>query len=122
MPMSRCIWIALVLFLVTPVQGLAQESLESKVRTLEETVQLLERRVTSLEAELREQSAPASVPSGKENWRKLQHGMSPDDVEMLLGSPEKVHSTSVTITWYYPSGGHVRFDTRSRKLEAWREP
>ena len=124
MTMSRLDWGALAIFLLAPVQVDAQESVETKVRALEETVQLLERRVAFLEAEIREQSAPASVPAGKGNWRKLRNGMSEGEVESLLGSPSKVNANQAFFIWYYdyPSGGDVRFDGRSRKVEAWSEP
>lgn len=124
MTTCRCRWVALAFLLVAPVQVFAQESVESRVRGLEETVQLLERRVASLEAELRERSAPARVTPGKENWRKLRNGMSEGEVELLLGSPSKVNANQNFFTWYYgyPSGGDDRFDTRSRKVNGWSEP
>jgi hypothetical protein len=114
----------MVILLVAPVQAFSQESLESKVRDLEVTVQLLESRVTSLEAEPREQSAPASVPPGKESWRKLRHGMSEAAVEALLGSPSKIVANEDYFIWWYRETaiGRVEFDTRSRKVKEWSEP
>lgn len=122
MTTSLCSWATVVVLLVTPVQAFAQESVESKMRGLEETVQLLERRVASLEDQLHERSASTSVAPGKENWRKLQNGMPADQVELLLGNPTNIDSSKYIFTWYYPSGGQVRFDTASRKVEGWSEP
>jgi hypothetical protein len=119
---GRCRWVALAFLVMTPVQTFAQESVDSRVRVLEETIQLLERRVASLEDQLRERSAPTSVAPGKEDWRKLRNGMPADEVESLLGSPSKVDSSKYTFMWYYESGGRVRFDTESRKVEGWTEP
>jgi hypothetical protein len=120
--MNLSICIPLTFLLLAPMQAFAQESsIESKVRALEDTVQLLERRMASLEAELREQSAPASIPSGKENWRKLEKGMSEADVERLLGSPSKIDAYGPMTIWHY-GGGSVRFDGDSRTVNAWFEP
>jgi outer membrane protein assembly factor BamE (lipoprotein component of BamABCDE complex) len=37
----------------------------------------------------------------KENWRKLQIGLSMDEVRLLLGEPVKVNSISIGVYWYY---------------------
>ena len=54
---------------------------DARIAKLEETVRLLQERVASLESQLREQSAPVSVPAGKESWRKLHNGMKQAEVE-----------------------------------------
>jgi len=118
------ILVALTLLLVASGDVLAQSSVDSRVQRLEETVQALERRIASLEAQLREQSTPTRAAPGKENWRKLQNGMSEGDVEKLLGSPSHVSSNQVFISWRYdvPSVGYVEFNAKSRKVESWIEP
>ena len=78
---SRCPWAPLLLLLAVSSQVSAQSTVESGLRELEETVRVLERRVTDLEEQLHERSAPAPVASDKLNWRKLQKGMSEGDVE-----------------------------------------
>lgn len=115
-------WIALSFLLVVAGEVFAQSSVDSRVQRLEETIQILERRVASLETQLREQSSASSVAIDKVNWRKLKHGMSERDVESLLGSPSKVDANQVFFTWYYGDRGYVRFDTTSRKVDGWREP
>ncbi len=85
----------------------------------------MELRVAALEAQLRERNAPASVPAGKENWRKLKHGMSESEVEKLLGSPTKVDANPSFFEWRYGNSrtsAHVQFDTESRKVTGWNEP
>ena len=115
-------WAALFVLLAAPVQTIAQESVESKVRNLEESVQRLERRVASLEAQLVEQSAQAHVPLGKEGWRKLQRGMSESEVDSLLGSATRVDENQNFVVWWYEITGYVRFATGSRKVISWSEP
>jgi len=92
------------------------------VQKLEETVQVLERRVADLEEQLRERSALAPVASDKVKWRKLQKGMSEGDVEKLFGSPSKVDAFGSFTIWHYPAGGQVQFDGRSRAVTGWNEP
>ena len=105
-------------------QTFAQSSADSRVDKLEETVRILERRVTTLEEQLRQRNTAPSTPPDKVNWRRLQRGMSEADVERLLGSPTKVEANPGFTVWYYaaPGGGEVHFDAESRKVEGWQEP
>ena len=116
--------VAPVLLLLASSQLFAQSSDDVRVQRLEEAVRALERRVATLENQLRERKAPATVASGKVNWRKLQNGMSEGDVELLLGSPSKVDVNPSFITWYYgyPLGGRVQFNADSRAVQGWSEP
>ena len=119
----RFLWAPLLLLLAATGGASAQSTVESRVQKLEETVQVLERRVADLEEQLRERSALAPVASDKVKWRKLQKGMSQGDVEKLFGSPSKVDAYGSFTTWYYgyPIGGRVRFDG-SRAVTGWNEP
>jgi len=92
------------------------------VEKLERSIQDLERRVASLEAQLRERSAPPTAPSGKEGWRKLKIGMLDKEVEQLVGSPSKVEASQAITTWWFGTRGYVMFDAKSRKVERWSEP
>jgi outer membrane protein assembly factor BamE (lipoprotein component of BamABCDE complex) len=56
----------------------------------------------------------------RSQWRKLQRGMSKDDVKKLLGEPGKVSVAKYYEFWYY-AGGNVTFDSKGR-LDAWNEP
>lgn len=115
---------ALAVITVMPAQVHADDSVESRIRSLEETVHTLERRVASLEAQLHDQSALARVPPNKLVWRKLRRGMSQADVEALLGSPAKVDNYGSFAVWHYGDGaaGEVQFETNSEKVTGWHEP
>jgi len=105
-------------------QLFAQSGDDDRVQKLEEAVRVLERRVASLENQLRERNASAPVASGKVNWRKLKKGMSEGDVEQLLGSPSKINMLGPISVWYYdyPNGGEVRIDTDKHTVRSWSEP
>jgi hypothetical protein len=120
----RNLWTVLVLIFATHGQAFAQSGAESRVEKLEEIVRLLERRVVTLEDQLRQRNAALSIPPDKVNWRKLQKGLSEADVERLLGSPTKVDAFGSFTVWHYgfPSGGRVQFDGGSRTVSGWNEP
>lgn len=121
---SRYLLASFVLILVTSGQVIGQPSAESRVNKLEETVRLLERRVATLEDQLRQRNGAVAIPPDKVNWRRLQKGLSEADVEKLLGSPSKVDAFRSFTIWYYgyPSGGQVQFDGMSRTVSSWSEP
>lgn len=120
---QRYLFALSVLLFVSSGQTFAQSSAESRVDKLEETVRILERRVATLEDQLRQRNAALSIPPGKANWRKLQKGLSETDVERLLGSPTKVAVYNSFTTWEYGSdGGEVHFDPDSRTVSGWLEP
>jgi hypothetical protein len=103
----------------------AQTNVESRVQKLEETIQALERRIAALEEQLQEQSPPSNVNSANASWRRLQKGMTAEEVEKLLGSPSKINEYGSFAVWSYnsPSGyGSVRFRGNPRALESWSEP
>lgn len=125
---GRLIWVVLVFFLLAPGELFAQSSVDSRVQKLEETIQVLERRVASLEDQLRQQNASAPVAAGKVNWRKLHQGMSEHDVEQLLGSPWKVDAFGHFTVWRYEysfgdtrAQGEVDFNDR-QIVQSWHEP
>ncbi len=100
----------------------AQLNLEAKLERMEETVRILERRVASLEEQLRQRGNAAPVAPDKVAWRSLKNGMSERDVEKILGSPSKIEVLGPSATWHYgyPLGGTVRF--RNSNAVAWSEP
>ncbi|WP_212625049.1 hypothetical protein [Pseudomonas sp. PP3] len=114
--------LSVVLFAATG-QALAQSSAESRVDKLEETVRILERRVATIEDQLRQRNTATSISPDKVNWRKLHKGLSDTEVERLLGSPTRVDAYGSFTIWYYgdSDGGQVHFDAKSRTVE-WREP
>jgi len=120
----RLFRVAPILLLLASSQLFAQSGDDDRVQKLEEAVRVLERRVASLENQLRERNASAPVASGKVNWRKLKKGMSEGDVEQLLGSPSKINMLGPISVWYYdyPNGGEVRIDTDKHTVRSWSEP
>ena len=123
MKTGRLIWVAPVFFLLASSELFAQSTVDSRLQKLEEAIRVLERRVASLEDQLREKNASAPVAAGKVNWRKLHQGMSEGDVEQLLGSPTKIDAFGSFTVWYYgyPSGGQVQFNSK-HTVQAWHEP
>jgi hypothetical protein len=120
----RSLWSALPLMLLMCGESTAQSSDDARVQKLEETVQALERRVASLEAQLRDRSTSANSTPANANWRGLKIGMRESDVEQLLGRPSKIDTSKYLVTWYYnyPLGGSVNFGGETRTVERWSEP
>ena len=116
--------IGLATLMLVSSQSIAQESTDSRILNLEETVRVLEQRVAALEAQIRKTGTPTRVAAGKSNWRGLQTGMKEGDVEQLLGSPSKIDVGIFITNWYYGDhrGGSVEFDTDARRVRGWREP
>ncbi len=124
MSTSRHLWIPILVLLAAAEGVSAQSSTEPRIEKLEESIRILERRITLLEQQINQRNEAVAVPPDRMNWRKLQKGMSSNEVEKLLGSPSKVDVfTSFTVWHYgYPLGGRVEFDDRSRSVTRWHEP
>jgi hypothetical protein len=60
---GQFLWVGLLILLLTSGELFAQSSIDSRVQKLEETIRVLERRVASLEDQLRERKASVAVPS-----------------------------------------------------------
>ena len=107
-----------------PLQAKDDETL-----LLKQKINELELRIEQLEAQLRESmDFREMVETGgfgwqnMMNWRKLEIGMSEDEVRSILGPPVKVIKGSKTL-WYYPNiyKGFVSFD-QNGNLAGWNEP
>jgi len=118
---DRLLWVVPMFLLLASGEVFAQSSVDARVQKLEDTIRVLERRVSSLEDQLREKHVPARVASDKLNWRKLEKGMSEAEVEQLLGSPTKVDMYGVYFVWSYDRG-EVRFDGSTSTVTGWHEP
>jgi hypothetical protein len=110
-------------------QEMSADSLLRRIDLLERRATELERRVRELEALKRtETSRSLPVPASPQwrdlrNWRQLRLGMSMDQVRALLGEPERVDAIGYTFWyWDYPLGPQVTFDSRTGKVNGWREP
>ena len=121
MKTGRLFWIAPVLLLLASGGTFAQSSVDDRVQKLEDTIRVLESRVSSLEDQLRDKRAPVRVAPDKVSWRALEKGMSEGDVEQLLGSPSKVNMFGSFYIWHYGSGS-VQFDGDTRTVDGWHEP
>lgn len=66
------------------------------------------------------ENASQAPNEDRSQWRKLQRGMSKDDVKKLIGEPGKVSVGKYYEFWYY-GGGSVTFDSKGR-LDSWNEP
>jgi len=64
-----------------------------------------------------------AIPDGKAAWRRLQVGMSQDEVRSILGEPGKINVSPPVTLWLYPDalGGNVVFDEKG-KVQGWNEP
>jgi outer membrane protein assembly factor BamE (lipoprotein component of BamABCDE complex) len=101
-------------------------SQQETIERLERRVADLEKRVATLEQKLSSSQSTNIQYSEKwknrSNWRKLQRGMTMEQVESLLGTPLKIDGGYLTY-WYYSSQkwhSYVVFE--SGKLDSWTEP
>ncbi len=130
----RAALIALIAAFAIPANAAAQrsrpDSLLLRIDLLERRVAGLEQRVLDLEAVINAQTSrvqPAHATAlwrNLANWRRLQRGMSMDQVRALLGEPHRVETIAIATTWYWgdaPETADVVFDDRGR-LAAWSEP
>ena len=107
------------------------EALQAKVEKLQQKVSQLERKVARLEKLflINKNTTPSSQNSlnsdgwrDKQNWRRLEKGMSKVEVKQILGEPGKINTSSYGDTWYYPDalGGSIDFD--GGRVVGWSEP
>jgi uncharacterized coiled-coil protein SlyX len=89
---------------------------------LEQRVSDLENRVALIEETLSETDTfdtSDKVPKYRENWRQLREGMSQDQVQELLGRPNRIDGGRISI-WHYSTEGRVYFSRG--KVDRWSEP
>ena len=97
----------------------------ARIDRLEKQVQELTVRLSNLESQLKdEDQVQEFVARGNgwksiANWRKLTTSMGYDDVERILGTPERVDGGNLA-RWHYPNRAEVVF--MRGKVESWSEP
>lgn len=97
----------------------------ARIDQLEKQVQELKGRVSNLESQLNDQNEVQELVANGDgwksiaNWRKLTTAMGYDDVERILGTPERVDGGNLA-HWYYPNRAEVVF--MRGKVESWSEP
>jgi hypothetical protein len=93
-----------------------------KIELLERSVLSLSNRVQQLEAQPPRQAN--RIPSSKIAWRKLQLGMTKNQVQRLLGEPDTIQGGAILTYWYYSKsrtgGPRVTFDPE--RVYGWNEP
>jgi peptidoglycan hydrolase CwlO-like protein len=130
---KRFFYVAFVVFCITlttsfvPSLATAQKAtiaeLQKKVERLEERVSELEKLVEELRQQnlspIKITAPPESKKSQvKQNWRRLQEGMSMEQVEQLLGVPPNIRGGAYT-TWSYEPGSVTFYHG---EVTNWSEP
>ena len=116
--------LALSLCMCAPLTAQAETSeadaLRQEVNDLKQVIQHLNQRVEGLEKQRASQSEPSaqavaasetpapqpSVPATpnanvRDQWRRIDHGMTAQDVEALLGRPQRTMMVNLKTVWYY---------------------
>jgi hypothetical protein len=99
---------------------------DSEINRLQQKINELEQKIKKLETLLNESILiPKNDSQGwynKKNWRKLEVGMTQNQVSEILGEPIKIIQGQ-KILWYYPNiyGGIVIFNDNGC-LVSWNEP
>ena len=105
-------------------------SLEARISALERTyeyvLKILSRRNTTpalrpLDSEIQPAPTEEGPRTDKQNWRRLQKGMTREAVTRILGDPERINRYSTWESWNYPGFGYVTFDENGR-VRSWSEP
>jgi hypothetical protein len=119
--------VASLLWAAIPTAARAESSevtaLRQEVSELKQVVQRLDQRVERLEAQRspqseasstdvgvtpsKEEAAPpppaptVSSASARDHWHRIDHGMTPQEVEALLGRPQRTMTVNAKTVWYY---------------------
>jgi len=117
-------FVGLSLCVLAPLAARAEDSetttLREEVTDLKQIIQHLNERVEGLEKQLVPQpesapqaaaapATPAAQPpapaapgqSIREHWRQIDHGMTVENVEALIGRPQRTMTVNLKTIWYY---------------------
>jgi outer membrane protein assembly factor BamE (lipoprotein component of BamABCDE complex) len=96
--------------------------LRQKITELENRIKEMEITLVKYQEKEKTQDQSGYAWQNRKNWRKLETGMSRDEVRSLLGEPIKTVEGVKTL-WYYPDiyRGYVSFDDKGL-LIGWLEP
>jgi len=96
--------------------------LRQKITELENRIKDMEAILTKYQEQEKYQDESSNGSQNRKNWRKLEIGMSSEEVRSILGEPIKTID-GVKKLWYYPDiyRGYVSFDNKGR-LTGWHEP
>ena len=98
--------------------------LEMRISQLEENYERVLKIISGANRETisTNQAARTGEPwKDKQNWRRLQLGMSTDAVVRILGNPEHIDKYPFAERWDYLGGGNVDFNEDGR-VDSWSEP
>jgi outer membrane protein assembly factor BamE (lipoprotein component of BamABCDE complex) len=114
--------ISLAFSLPCTAQGDEAANLRQKITELETRIKELETTLAKYQEHEKAGNNSGNTWENKKSWRKLESGMSRDEVLSLLGEPIKTIEGVKTL-WYYPDiyRGYVSFDDKG-KLTGWQEP
>lgn len=107
--------VVLLVALIAVFDNKPNPKLEQRVSDLENRVDLIEENLTRTDTI----DAPDKGLNYRENWRQLREGMSQDQVQELLGRPDRIDGGRNAI-WHYSVLGRVHF-SRGR-VDRWSEP
>ena len=121
--MNRRITTVIMMLFIIPLISYANDS--DRIDALEQQIQELRIRVSELELAIlrkNDDKGYSNLEDGwksKTNWRMLTTGMSTNDVEDILGEPQRVDGGNV-MAWYYENSGRVIFI--EKRVSGWSEP
>jgi len=118
-----------IILVVSPISYGSDAAQNDEITKLRQKIVELENRIKDMEATLAKYQDQGKVLDessygwqNRKNWRKLETGMSSEQVLSILGEPIKTIDGVKTL-WYYPDTyrGYVSFDDNGR-LTGWHEP
>jgi hypothetical protein len=118
-----------IILVVSPISYGSDAAQNDEITKLRQKIVELENRIKDMEAILAKYQDQGKVLDessygwqNRKNWRKLETGMSTEQVLSILGEPIKMIDGVKTL-WYYPDTyrGYVSFDDNGR-LTGWHEP
>lgn len=116
--------LAFIALLSQPLTAKDEEilRLRQRITELENRIKALENFYLIFEESQDVQAGTVEGWQNKKNWRRLETGMTKDQVQSILGKPIKTIK-GVRTLWYYPNiyRGYVSFDENGR-LIVWSEP
>lgn len=118
---------SLVLFIgLSPIvaQSESNDELRMRIQDLETRVEALERIILESGMGIPNLFEPSGQPNNQlASWRRLQNGMSVDQVRNILGEPLRIQRSGSLLTWYYStriSSSYLMF--MEDRLFSWNEP
>lgn len=141
-------FIALSLGACTPLAARGENSdaaaLRQEVNDLKQVIQHLNERVEGLEMQLQPGSdsdpqaaaaptppvaqpsaSPAPGESIRDHWRQIDHGMTAQEVEALIGHPQRTMTVNLKAVWYYTypevGSGSIVF-AQDGSVDDWQTP